>query len=99
MIASGRPGRRLIFNGHLDTSYSGHEPWLTGPGFKPHARIADGRLWGLGISNMKGALACYIEVVRVLREVGVKLRGDSESSGEGDGERGRARMDAIYNVR
>jgi len=69
-------GQCLMFNGHLDTSYSGNEPWLSGPGFKPNATIADGRLWGLGISNMKGAVACYIEVVRVLREAGVKLCGD-----------------------
>ena len=36
----------------------------------------DGRVYGLGISNMKGALACYVEAVRALREAGVRLRGD-----------------------
>jgi len=69
-------GKCLMFNGHLDTSYSGKEPWLTGAGFKPAAVVMDGRIWGLGISNMKGAVACYIEVVRVLRESGLRLRGD-----------------------
>src|SRR5207247_9838935 len=36
----------------------------------------DGRLYGVGISNMKGAVACYVEAVRALQEAGVRLRGD-----------------------
>src|SRR5205814_2300632 len=70
-------GSSLMFNGHMDTSYSGREPWLRGvPGFQPHAFDRDGRLYGLGISNMKGALACYVEAVRSLQDAGVRLRGD-----------------------
>jgi acetylornithine deacetylase len=70
-------GKSLMFNGHLDTSYSGREPWLRNvPGFQPQAFERDGRLYGLGISNMKGALACYVEAVRALQEAGVRLRGD-----------------------
>jgi acetylornithine deacetylase len=70
-------GPSLMFNGHMDTSYSGREPWLRDvPGFQPQAFERDGRLYGLGISNMKGALACYVEAVRALRDAGVRLRGD-----------------------
>jgi acetylornithine deacetylase/succinyl-diaminopimelate desuccinylase-like protein len=70
-------GPTLMFNGHLDTSYSGREPWLQGiPGFQPTGFEQDGRIYGLGISNMKGALACYVEAVRSLLEDGVRLRGD-----------------------
>jgi acetylornithine deacetylase len=70
-------GPSLMFNGHMDTSYSGREPWLRDvPGFQPHAFERDGRLYGLGISNMKGALACYVEAVRALQDAGVRLRGD-----------------------
>ena len=70
-------GRTLMFNGHLDTSYSGDEPWLREiPGFRPSGFERDGRIYGLGISNMKGALACYVEAVRSLVEDGVRLRGD-----------------------
>jgi acetylornithine deacetylase/succinyl-diaminopimelate desuccinylase-like protein len=70
-------GKSLMFNGHMDTSYSGREPWLKDvPGFQPQAFVKNGRLYGLGISNMKGALACYIEAVRALQDDGVKLRGD-----------------------
>ena len=66
-----------MFNGHMDTSYSGREPWLRDvPGFQPEAFVRDGRLYGLGISNMKGALACYVEAVRALVDAGVRLRGD-----------------------
>jgi len=70
-------GPSLMFNGHMDTSYSGKEPWLRHvPGFQPSAFVEDGRLYGLGISNMKGALACYIEALRALADAGVRLRGD-----------------------
>src|SRR5512144_1971389 len=70
-------GKSLMFNGHMDTSYSGREPWLRDvPGFQPKAFVRDGRLYGLGISNMKGALACYVEAVQALQDAGVRLRGD-----------------------
>jgi acetylornithine deacetylase len=70
-------GPTLMFNGHLDTSYSGREPWLQGiPGFQPEGFERDGRIYGLGISNMKGALACYVEAVRSLMDDGVRLAGD-----------------------
>ncbi len=66
-------GKSLMFNGHMDTSYSGREPWLAGiRGFQPEGFVQDGRIYGLGISNMKGALACYMEAVRVLKDAGVR---------------------------
>ena len=55
--AGGAP--TLMFNGHMDTSYSGAEPHLRDrPGFQPVSYERDGRLGGLGIANMKGAIAC-----------------------------------------
>jgi acetylornithine deacetylase/succinyl-diaminopimelate desuccinylase-like protein len=70
-------GKSLMFNGHMDTSYSGQEPWLAGiRGFQPEGFVQDGRVYGLGISNMKGALACYVEAVRALQDANVSLRGD-----------------------
>ncbi|HZO49324.1 MAG TPA: M20/M25/M40 family metallo-hydrolase, partial [Gaiellaceae bacterium] len=70
-------GKSLMLNGHMDTSYSGREPWLRQvPGFQPEPFVRDGRLYGLGISNMKGALACYVEAVAALQDAGVRLRGD-----------------------
>ncbi len=76
-LAGSGGGPTLMFNGHLDTSYSGREPWLAHvPGFQPEPFVRDGRLYGLGISNMKGALACYVEAVRALQDAGARLRGD-----------------------
>jgi acetylornithine deacetylase len=67
----------LMFNGHMDTSYSGREPHLRDkPGFQPRAQVRDGHIWGLGISNMKGALACYVEAVAAIADAGLRLRGD-----------------------
>jgi acetylornithine deacetylase/succinyl-diaminopimelate desuccinylase-like protein len=68
-------GPTLMFNGHMDTSYSGKEPWLAGVrGFQPDGFVKDGRIYGLGISNMKGALVAYLAAVRALGDT--PLRGD-----------------------
>jgi len=70
-------GKSLMFNGHMDTSYSGQETWLKGiRGFQPEGFVHEGRIYGLGISNMKGALACYVEAVRSLQDEGIRLKGD-----------------------
>jgi len=69
-------GKRLMFNGHMDTSNSGREPFLTGIGYKPHAVVRDGMIYGLGIYNMKGALVCYTQAVKALQSAGVRLAGD-----------------------
>ncbi|MHB8434558.1 MAG: M20 family metallopeptidase [Acidimicrobiales bacterium] len=77
ILAGSGGGPTLMFNGHIDTSYSGAEPHLRAkPGFQPKAFVRDQRIWGLGIANMKGAVACYVEAVRALRDAGVGLRGD-----------------------
>jgi acetylornithine deacetylase len=68
-------GPTLMFNGHMDTSYSGREPWLAGiPGFQPQGFERDGRIYGLGISNMKGALVAYLAALRALGDS--QLKGD-----------------------
>src|SRR5580700_10860171 len=69
-------GQCLMFNGHMDTSNTGDENFLTGIGYKPHAVVKDGMIYGLGIYNMKGALACYVHAVKALLEAGLKLDGD-----------------------
>jgi acetylornithine deacetylase len=64
-FASGKPGRTLQFNGHLDTV---HLP------FVPPA-VVDGRLTGSGASDMKGGTAAAVEALRVLRDTGVLTSG------------------------
>src|SRR5580704_8981463 len=69
-------GKSLMFNGHMDTSNTGRETFLTGIGYKPKAVIRDGMIFGLGIYNMKGALVCYTQAVKALMRAGLKLEGD-----------------------
>jgi len=69
-------GKNLMFNGHMDTSNTGREEFLTGIGYKPQAVVKDGVVCGLGIYNMKGALVCYTHAVKALQRAGVKLKGD-----------------------
>ena len=69
-------GMNLMFNGHMDTSNTGREDFLTGIGYKPDAVVKNGMVYGLGIYNMKGALVCYTHAVKALQRAGVKLKGD-----------------------
>jgi acetylornithine deacetylase len=69
-------GKNLMFNGHMDTSNTGREDFLTGIGYKPSAVVKNGFIYGLGIYNMKGALVCYTHAVKALQRAGVKLQGD-----------------------
>jgi acetylornithine deacetylase len=69
-------GKNLMFNGHMDTSNTGREEFLTGIGYKPFAIVKDGFIYGLGIYNMKGALVCYTNAVKALQRAGVRLKGD-----------------------
>ena len=62
-------GRRLM--GHLDTSYSGREPWLDSS-FQPQGFEREGRIYGLGISNMKGAPVAYLAAVRALGDTALR---------------------------
>ena len=57
-LESGRPGRTLQFNGHLDTV---HLPFVP-------PRRENGNLFGSGISDMKGGVAAAFEAVRALRD-------------------------------
>jgi acetylornithine deacetylase/succinyl-diaminopimelate desuccinylase-like protein len=70
-------GPALMLNGHMDTSYHGDEQYLPDkPGYKPKAVIDDEWIYGLGVYNMKGSLACFIHAVEILKAANVKLKGD-----------------------
>lgn len=58
--------RTLQFDGHLDTIHASHSP----PCYR------DGRIYGRGATDMKSSLAAVAEMVRVVKESGVRLRGD-----------------------
>src|SRR5260370_19131262 len=59
-------GENLMFNGHMATSNTGRERFLTGIGYKPDALVKNGFIYGLGIYNMQGAPVCYTHAVNAL---------------------------------
>jgi succinyl-diaminopimelate desuccinylase len=81
------PGRRLVFNGHLDTFPIDEDAGWTVP---PLGGVAkEGRLYGRGVSDMKGGIAASLLAVQALAkqpskwrgEVVVTLAGDEETMG------------------
>lgn len=74
-------GMNLLFTGHMDTSYSGDEEHLSGPGFKPKAVDKDGWIWGLGANNMKSGLAAALVAIEAIVKAGIKLDGDISFGG------------------
>lgn len=58
------PGRHLVLNGHLDTMESGDESAWSVPPLALTRR--DGRLYGLGMGNMKGGVAALCLATAVL---------------------------------
>lgn len=74
-------GFNLLFTGHMDTSYSGTEDYLTGDGFKAKAVERDGWIWGLGSMNMKSGLAGALVAVEAIARSGIRLKGDISVAG------------------
>ncbi len=72
-IDSLRPGPHLILNVHLDTMPPGDESLWTVPVWQLTRR--DGRLYGLGMGNMKGAVAAMISAVELLHQTRDLWRG------------------------
>ena len=74
--AGSSDGPSLLFNGHFDTGVSGREEGLPF-GLLPQARIVeDDWIYGLGVSNMKVAFACYYGAIRLLQKAGLAPSGD-----------------------
>jgi succinyl-diaminopimelate desuccinylase len=86
-VRGGRPGKRLIFNGHMDTfPLVDATRWTVDPA----GQERDGRLYGLGSSDMKSGLAAILFALRHLArhrgtwagEVVATFAGDEETMGE-----------------
>ncbi|MDR3146603.1 MAG: YgeY family selenium metabolism-linked hydrolase [Treponema sp.] len=56
-IRGRKPGKRLLFDGHIDTVPVGNEAEWTHKPFG--ADMADGRIYGRGSTDMKGAVAAF----------------------------------------
>ena len=70
---AGGGGRSIMFNGHMDTMPAQAELWATDP-WTP--TLKDGKLYGLGIADMKSGLAAAVMAVKLLRDAGLELPGD-----------------------
>ena len=84
-------GRSLTWSAHTDVvpvTPEQAEQWSGAGPFSGEVR--DGKLWGRGASDMKGAIAAYAMAARLLHDEGVRLRGDlilAQACGEESGRR------------
>ncbi len=74
-------GLSLMFNGHLDTSFTGTDEDLRivsklEPESELRGSIGDGKVYGLGISNMKGGVASFMMAAKAIKKSGIQLKGD-----------------------
>lgn len=84
-----KPGKTLMFNGHIDVMPADEvEEWTTPP-FSP--TIREGKLYGRGTADMKGGLMAATMAVKLLQDAGVPFSGsvkitsvcDEEGGGNG----------------
>ena len=86
VLSSGRPGRRLVLNGHLDTFPIGEGAWSVPP---LGGVLEDGRIYGRGVSDMKAGIAASLLAAGILAghrdhwsgDLVVTLAGDEENMG------------------
>jgi acetylornithine deacetylase len=68
-------GRSLILNGHIDTVLPTEaDSWLCGSPWNPEIR--DGRLYGIGSTDMKASAVAMLLAAQALDDVGARLEGD-----------------------
>lgn len=73
-------GPTLMLAGHMDTART------DGYADAYQVREEEGRVYGRGACDMKAGLAAYLEVVRLLQEAGLTLKGDLIVAGIADEE-------------
>jgi acetylornithine deacetylase/succinyl-diaminopimelate desuccinylase-like protein len=74
-------GVSLTINGHMDTSYTGTEEdrmfcRALEPDSDLKGAVRDGKVFGLGASNMKSGLAAFMVAGKAIRQSGATLKGD-----------------------
>ncbi len=95
-VMGDKSGRRLNYNGHLDT-IPVVEGWETDP-FQP-VRMGE-KLIGLGSCDMKAGFACVLTMLKALQDSGHNLKGELSVSGvideEAFGEGAKAMLKTDY---
>jgi acetylornithine deacetylase len=66
-------GKSLLLTGHIDTVPLGDNSWKHHP---YAADIEDGKLYGRGSYDMKAGLSCMMAAVKIIKELGITLKGD-----------------------
>jgi len=84
-IAGAAPGRRLVFNGHLDVFPIGTGAWTTAP---LGAERRDGRIYGRGACDMKAGVAATVIAFLTLAEFRTAWHGEAVLALVGDEETG-----------
>jgi len=69
-----RGNRSVIFSSHIDTVSQKPLPWIESKPFS--GKISDGKLYGRGAFDMKGALASTIMVLKIISDNKIFLKGD-----------------------
>lgn len=70
----GNGGKSLMFNGHMDTMPAGNLEYWNTPPHEPIIR--DGKMYGLGVCDMKGGLMAATMAIKLLQDAEIDLPGD-----------------------
>lgn len=82
-LRGNRPGMRLVLNGHMDTFPAGDfSEWTR----DPTGEVLDDKVYGLGISDMKGGIAASLLAMKCMAETGADFPGEIVGTFVGDEE-------------
>lgn len=66
-------GKSIFLNGHVDVVPAGGNDWTDSPW---SGKYEDGKVYGRGANDMKGALIAYLMAMKAIKEADVSLKGD-----------------------
>ena len=81
-----KPGRKLLFNGHMDVMPADNVSEWTTPPFEPSIR--EGKMYGRGTADMKGGLLAATMAVQLLKDASIPFHGTVEITSVCDEEGG-----------
>ena len=92
-IKGAHPGPTLVLNGHTDTKPMGNRDEWTHDPYDPV--IKDGKLFGLGSTDMKGAVAAMVYATAAVAQVKGEMKGELHLLASAD-EEGGSELGAKY---